>query len=107
MALRAARVPPASSGRPRPLCVAATAGVRMGDRICEGTLSEARAIIRREAHAARCDDHARASCAGRVRAVLRAKYFAPRLAGRAPSTVHHHPVAQRGPSPRPPACPPM
>jgi hypothetical protein len=33
----------------------------MGEAIGDGTLSEVRAFIRRGAHAARCDDHVRAT----------------------------------------------
>src|ERR1035438_9662768 len=60
-------MPAAGSGASSPLSVAATAGVRMADRIGDETLCKTRDFIRGEAHVARRDDRARATVPPRAR----------------------------------------
>src|ERR1035438_534448 len=63
-------MPAAGSGASSPLSVAATAGVRMADRIGDETLCKTRDFIRGEAHVARRDDRARATVPPRARRAI-------------------------------------
>jgi hypothetical protein len=78
------------SGARRPLFVAATARLRMGDAIGDEIPSETRASFAARAPAARRDDHSQTTGAGGVRAIGRA-WIPPAAA--AVSTMHPGHVA--------------